>query len=424
MPTSTKTAYSVLVNHSSTGFRHACILIININFLVWALLFAGPLYGAQTFNGSVEFEQRLFWQQSPQAQESKGQSSLRLEAEYFLDWNNGDKQLVIEPFLRLDSIDEERSHFDIRQLLWSKLSYNSEFSVGIGRVFWGVTESQHLVDVINQTDGVENIDGEDKLGQPMVRYSYFNDYGTFDAFLLPYFRTRTFAGEDSRLNGGILVDNDNEVFQSSSEETHVDFALRYSNTIGDLGIGLSWFSGTSREPDLFRLFDPRTLSTTPYYALIDQLGIDLQLTTDAWLYKLEAIQRNHSESQTEDFAAATIGTEYTFVGVFGTVYDLGALVEYSWDQRDENSASLFQNDIFVGVRLVLNDISDSQLLFGFAQDLDESSSHTVFVEAATRLNSKLTANIELRYFESDDPTDLLFRFRNDSFVQVGLELYF
>jgi hypothetical protein len=399
-------------------------LISRINLLVWALLFAGPLYAAQTLNGSLEFEQRLFWQQSPQAQRSKGQSSLRLEAEYFLDCNNGDKQLVIEPFLRLDNVDDERSHVDIRQLLWSKLSDNSEFSVGIGRVFWGVTESQHLVDVINQTDGVENIDGEDKLGQPMVRYSYFNDYGTFDAFLLPYFRTRTFAGEDSRLTGGVLVDNDNEVFQSSSEETHLDFALRYSNTIGDLGIGLSWFSGTSREPDLFRLFDPRALSTTPYYALIDQYGVDLQLTTDAWLFKLEAIQRDHSDSQTEDFAAATIGSEYTFVGIFGSVYDLGALAEYSWDQRDQNSSSLFQNDIFIGARLVLNDISDSQLLFGFAQDLDESSSHTVFVEAATRLNSKLTATIEVRYFESDDPRDRLFRFRNDSFVQVGLELYF
>ena len=399
-------------------------LFVRSIVLIWVLVFTDTLYAAQTFNGSLEFEQRLFWQQSTQSKLSKGQSSLRLEAEYFLDWNEGDQLLVIEPFLRLDSVDEERSHFDIRQLLWSKLSDHSEFSLGIGRVFWGVTESQHLVDVINQTDGVENIDGEDKLGQPMVRYSYFNDYGTFDAFLLPYFRTRTFAGQDSRLTGGILVDNDNQAFQSSSEETHVDFALRYTNTVGDLGFGLSWFSGTSREPDLFRLFNPRTLSTTPYYALIDQFGVDLQLTTDAWLFKLEAIQRDHSDSQTEDFAAATIGTEYTFVGVFGSVYDLGALVEYSWDQRDQNASSLFQNDLFVGARLVLNDISDSQLLFGFAQDLDESSSHSVFVEAATRLNSKLTANIELRYFASDDPTDLLFRFRNDSFVQVGLELYF
>ena len=40
--------------------------------------------------------------------------------------------------------------------------------LGLRKVYWGVTESQHLVDVINQTEGVENLDGEDKLGQPML----------------------------------------------------------------------------------------------------------------------------------------------------------------------------------------------------------------------------------------------------------------
>lgn len=383
----------------------------------------GPLCSAQTFNANVELEQRLFWQQATQENLSKGQTSLRLEAEYFRDWNQGDEQLIIEPFVRLDSVDDQRSHLDLRQFIWSKLNDNSEFAIGVGQVFWGVTESQHLVDIINQTDSVENIDGEDKLGQPMVRYSYFNDYGTFDAFLLPYFRARTFAGEDGRLNGGILVDNHNEVYQSSSQETHLDFALRYAKTVGDLGIGLSWFSGTSREPDLFRFFNLTDMSTTPYYPLIDQFGLDLQLTTDAWLFKLEAIQRNHNDSLSSDFAAATIGAEYSFVGVLGSAYDLGALAEYSWDERRENASSLFQNDLFVGARLALNDMNDSELLFGVAQDLDASSSRSIFIEAGTRINSKFSVNIELRYFESNEPNDLLFRFRNDSFIQIGLEYY-
>jgi hypothetical protein len=33
----------------------------------------------------------------------------------------------------------------------------------------------HLVDIINQTDGVESIDGEDKLGQSMMAFSLFKD---------------------------------------------------------------------------------------------------------------------------------------------------------------------------------------------------------------------------------------------------------
>ena len=41
--------------------------------------------------------------------------------------------------------------------------------VGAAKVFWGTAESRHLVDIINQTDAVEDIDEEDKLGQPMVK---------------------------------------------------------------------------------------------------------------------------------------------------------------------------------------------------------------------------------------------------------------
>jgi len=344
--------------------------------------------------------------------------------EFFKDWNNGNDQIVFEPFARLDAHDSERSHVDVRQLLWTHYRDNSEISVGLGRVFWGVTESQHLVDIINQTDGVENIDGEDKLGQPMLQYSTFKDYGTFEAYLLPYFRERTFEGADGRLNGGLVVNTDNALYQSNADQSHVDFALRYSHSIGDWDLGLSWFSGTSREADLLRFADFSRGCTSPYYPQIDQLGSDIQLTTNGWLFKLEAIQRNFNDNFYQDFAAATIGAEYTLVGILGSSYDLGLLAEYSWDERDETATSLFQNDAFVGARLALNDLSDSSFLVGLSNDLDNSDSRAVFLEGATRINNVISLNIELRYFASDTPSDPLFFFKDDSFVQIGLQYFF
>jgi len=392
------------------------------------LAFAGGLLVPRAsfsvdFDGSAEIEQRYFFESS-EAELSQSQTSVRLQTEFFQEWKNGDYTLVFEPFARLDSQDDERTHSDVRQLLWSKLGKNYEFSAGIGRVFWGVTESQHLVDIINQTDAVENIDGEDKLGQPMIRYSYFNNFGTIDAFVLPYFRTRTFIGADGRLNGGIIVDNDKEVYESDDEQKHVDFAVRYSNTFGAWSVGLSWFNGTSREADILRLLDFNTGRSTPFYPQIDQFAADIQLTTDAWLFKLEAIQRNFNDDFYDDFAAATLGTEYTFVGLFGTNYDLGMLAEYSWDERDEQATSLFQNDLFIGARLALNNLGESTVLFGLANDLDNSDSRALFVEAATRLGTTMTLNIELRHFDSDTPGDPLFLFQNDSFIQVGIEYFF
>ena len=62
---------------------------------------------------------------------------------------------------RLDSADSSRSHFDLRELNYLWLGDAGELSVGIGKVFWGVAEFVHLVDIINQTDLVENIDEEE-----------------------------------------------------------------------------------------------------------------------------------------------------------------------------------------------------------------------------------------------------------------------
>ncbi|MDA7657788.1 hypothetical protein N8737_03705, partial [Verrucomicrobia bacterium] len=99
------------------------------------------------------------------------------------------------PFGRYDGADSERSHVDLREFHIQRIADQWEWRVGVSKVFWGVTESQHLVDVINQTDLVENVDGEDKLGQPMVNLSWISDQaGVIDLFYLPYFRERTFPG--------------------------------------------------------------------------------------------------------------------------------------------------------------------------------------------------------------------------------------
>jgi hypothetical protein len=120
---------------------------------------------------------------------------------------NRRQQIRIAPFLRLDSLDDERTHFDIREAYWRNLWESWELTVGFNRIFWGVTESRHLVDVINQTDQVEDIDGDEKLGQPMIQLITDRPWGRLEAFALIGFRERTFAGPDGRLRTPLPVDN-------------------------------------------------------------------------------------------------------------------------------------------------------------------------------------------------------------------------
>lgn len=56
----------------------------------------------------------------------------------------------------------------------------------------GVGGPVHLVDIINQSDLVENPDGEDKLEKPLVKLTSGLPWraGTLNLFMLPYFRER------------------------------------------------------------------------------------------------------------------------------------------------------------------------------------------------------------------------------------------
>lgn len=110
-----------------------------------------------------------------------------------------------------------------------------------------MTESVHLVDVINQTNALENIDGEDKLGQPMIELVAVRDWGTVEAYMLPYFRERQTPGLSSRLRPPLPV-LETALYESERKQNHVDFAMRWSHYLGAFDVGLSHFVGTDREP--------------------------------------------------------------------------------------------------------------------------------------------------------------------------------
>ncbi len=321
-------------------------------------------------------------------------------------------------FARADSQDAERTHADIRELYLSYESGNWDLLAGINKVFWGVAESRHLVDVINQTDLVEDIDQEDKLGQAMINLNMQKDWGRIGIYLLPWFRERTFPGMEGRLRGPLPVENDAAQYESAAEQHHLNVALRYSHYFGDVDIGLHLFEGTNREP-LFTLNDRGQLY--PEYKQMTQLGLDLQYTGEAWLWKLEAIAR---DTEDDEFLAAVAGFEYTRFQIAETDADLGLLLEYQYDGRDTDiQLTTADNDLFVGARLALNDIDDTSILAGAVHDL-ETEAMFYNLEGETRIAENLNAELRLRIFSDISDSDPLFPFRNDDYVQIRLSWFY
>jgi hypothetical protein len=329
--------------------------------------------------------------------------------------------ISMELFYRIDSEDKERTHGDLRVAELLYFNDNLEITFGIGRVFWGSTEFVHLVDIINQTDQVEELDGEEKLGQPMVHLSVPRDWGVVEAFMLPWFRERTFPGVNGRLRSPLPVVTDQTVYESAAKQNHTDWAIRYSTTLSNTDLGLYYFNGTSRDPVL--LFSRNSIqgpALFPFYEQIGQSGLDLQMAAGEWLFKGEAYFRT---GQSRSYAATTFGFEYTIVGIADTMMDLGILGEYVYDDRDDGwLPTIFENDVMGGLRLAVNDMDDSKILLGVIRDIPTGST-IIAVEASRRIGESVRINLDASFFINMDKEDPAFSFARDDFIKLELVWY-
>lgn len=390
--------------------------------LLLAATFAASASSAEDWEvtGFVGLDTQAFWLDAQyQAQDNGLSPSLLLQPEFYWHRDGGRQRVSIVGFARADSTDDERSHADLREAYWGIEGDGWDLTAGVSKVFWGVTESRHLVDVINQTDLVEGIDEESKLGQPLVNLNLQRDYGRIGLFVMPYFRERTFPGIDGRFRAPLVVDTDSPIYESSDEEKHIDLALRYSHYFGDIDIGAHIYEGTSREARFVVASEGDRL--LPIYDQMTQFGVDVQYTDEAWLWKLEAIAR---DTRIDSFMAAAGGFEYTFYGISDSSADVGVLLEYLYDDRNGLSPpTASDNDLFVGTRLALNDADDTSVLAGVAVDLDTQELF-LNIEAERRFGDNLSAELQLRAFMNAEPGETLFAIEHDDHVQLRLSWYY
>lgn len=382
-----------------------------------ALLLAGVAAPAAAWErrGELGVEAFGFARSGAQGQDAAS-AALSLRGEWWTSWNDGRDVVTVAPLLRLDSADRARRGADLRQLEWTHARRDGiELRSGIRQVFWGVTEGEHLVDIINQTDQVAALDGEQKLGQPMVSVGLERGAQQLEAFVLLGARERSYPGRDGRLRLPLVVDGDHATFESGRGRERVDGALRYQFNAGRLRLALSGFSGTAREPELRPVVDPARLVyagpvpvglqpgyqpvLAPYYPVIDQLGIEAQFTAGDGLWKLEAIERH---GQGEVFRAFDAGVELTQVGIAGSRLDVGWLAEYLYDSRDDAATTPFADDVLVGARLAFNDIAGSELLASVIVDRD---THEALwsLEGSRRLGDCCKLALEARAFADTPP---------------------
>ncbi|OUS29420.1 hypothetical protein A9Q99_10010 [Gammaproteobacteria bacterium 45_16_T64] len=368
------------------NMRVVAVLMMTV-FSQPALALFEPLFDDGTWSAEMNGEWRYFNDPGEFGQ-SRSALSFSAQAEYYTDWNDGVDSFTFTPFMRIDQIDDERTHLDLREAYWGHVSDNWETKVGFTRVFWGRTEFLNLVDVVNQKDFVEG-DTTEKLGQPLMQLSLVHEVVILDFYVLTGFRERTFQGEDGRLRAPIGIDTDNARYEGV-DQNNIDFAVRWSQPLtDDLEMAFSIFSGTNRDPRFdfnYDLFDPKLI---PVYTHMDQFGLELEYIYEGWVAKLEAVS---VETPKESYTAAVGGVEYTFDGVFESDLDVTLIAEYLWDERGSASPGFFEHDLGFGTRITFNDEQSTEILVGGIFDFDTDEA-LYSLEASRRIGESWRVEI-------------------------------
>lgn len=339
--------------------------------------------------------------------------------------SQGNDRFTLQPYGRYDII-TRRDLIDVAEAHYFHLGNDWSVLVGVHTLFWGVTESRHLVDIVNQIDVTGDVDEEDRLGQPMINLNLLGgDLGTLSLFSLFGFREQNFAERIDRLRGPLLVAERQATFNEEGLTRHIAFAARYFNTF-DLGIAsadiaASYFNGMGRTPLLVPVLLGGGPALVPIYDRIDQVGLEILLASGDLQLKFEGI---YSRQFRSDILATVAGFEYTYSDVFGKGVDVGILGEFLYDDRAGTVPVVRgDNDVFGGVRVTFNNDLNTQFLAGMTFDYRTDE---IFgsVELSSRLADDLSMAVEARLFENIPGSLPQAVLNREDFVTIKFSKYF
>lgn len=367
-------------------------------------------------DGSASIEQRIFLDSPDQPLQPVDSSypypvyhqvSVALSPHVEVSSERNNLVYTAHPFIRFDERDDERSHIDLREFKAAVVTNKWDLSIGFDQVHWGVMENHHLVDVVNQTDYNESPNGEDKLGQPMVRFGLNLRGARLEAMVLIGYREPAMPIPGARFS----FENDYSYeYEGWGEEYHPDIALRYTKTIKNIDLGVSYFGGHSRTPEL------RSESVGEpiwYVNLVDQISVDVKADLSRLELKAEVL---YKVTEDQSSRAIVLGSEFKLLQTTNIAVNL--LAEYSWDQHGREAYdNSFQNDIFAGVRVTLNGLNDSEILFGHNYDFDFNSQHG-FVQAKVNLTKALSVGVEGWWFNISDEDYANKSYNDDNMIQL------
>ena len=378
-----------------------------------SLLVPATVFG-QDLSGEISLRYLRFSETSGATQDEAGATvTPRLYWE-----NNRGFRILAQPVVSWTADAEDPIYINPNQTYLRFSTGNLDATLGSNVVFWGVSEGAQLSDILNQRDLVSDFRGKDKIGRPMLRLGWGEAIARLDLFYLPLFQERRLRNAPLRLGNIGPNDTDNTLWPNDKQDHDPAVAARVTATLENFELGAYGYRGLNIDPSyLSGLNGSRSV-----YETTIRLGGDIQWNHADLILKYEG--RYDSDAPTtlgtfEKEVSHLVGTEYILYNVFQSEASLTAITEYATSSIPDRALNPFQNDMLLGLRAELDNLSSTEITFAYSHDFTYGSD-----SFEIELQTRLTDNAALDLFYTDtsniDGRDPYRGLRTDSHFSFSL----
>ncbi len=408
---------------------------------LFLILFPCLLLASETSNwagqGEIGFEYRRFESDDNIQNADTGVAILsRVESSFEQDAYRH----VFRALGRVDQKDSDRSQVIIEDGYFSMLAgpeKNWKLLAGYKLFNWTATEAFHPADQINSRNYDSDVESLEKKGELTIEIERSLESGSFALYFFPKFEAPVFPGDRSRLGFG--ADLERVIFVDGGDATTnqnwgIQFGGRFSYTILDADLSFHFLHhmdrsfpviGTHRYAIVGTTAVPTAFPTTPYYYRSNQIGMTAVLPVESFIFKLEAASRTFDNDlliyttrglrRPEDNTEVALGLEWSLAHESGseTYLYIEGQTMFGPEQNRIEEMSLFQNDLFIGLRFAFNDLMGKEIFVSTILDYDRKHEYLFNLNYSQRLSDIWKIKTGLRYYDAPKKTN----------IPTGLELY-
>ncbi len=344
-----------------------------------SIMIASPV----EYKGNIGFEGQYL--HHDRADKRDNAFALRMEAEVKKEFGLG--SVVAKAKGIWDKDDAHRRYIDFSDLYYTLEFDHGDLLLGRSTRFWGALEFYNLTDTFNTKDFLDDpFDYESKLGAWNVAYTHYFDEGDLSLIVKLHEERQRMQEMDSVNFFLPLAYHDS--LSTQEGENRPSVYLKYSGSAQMLQLDYAFIYENGYDAQRYMRFFQGKLQQRAY--IVNKLlGYGTLIVGDT-IYKSEFTYALSEDDKVADYTQLGIGVEHTLYGVWEKK-DLGLLMEYYRYDSDKESgygakdfSTFFANDLTLGFRLSMNDLSSSEILGGVDYDID-SKEKIYFVEYDTRL---------------------------------------